>query len=191
MKTIYLIHRWDGNPSSDWYPWIKKELESKGFKVEIPEMPNTAKPQVEKWTNKLKDTLKNIDEDTYFIGHSIGCQAIMRYLEQLPQNKRIGGAVFVAGWFELDNLESEEEKSIAKQWLEKPIDFSKLKDKLGKLVVILSSNEPYGCVSENSKIFRQKLGAEVIIEKEKGHFTEYDKIKELPIALNKMLEMIK
>lgn len=38
------------------------------------------------------------DENTYFIGHSIGCQSIDRYLEILPSETKIGGVVYVAGW---------------------------------------------------------------------------------------------
>ena len=35
----------------------------------------------------------NNDENTYFVGHSIGCQAIMRYLESVDV-KKIGGVLF-------------------------------------------------------------------------------------------------
>mgnify|MGYP001607242926 CR=1 FL=1 len=189
MKNIYIIHRWDGNPNSDWYPWIKKELENKNFKIIILEMPNTSKPIINAWVNKLKETIKNVDENTYFIGHSIGCQTIMRYLEQLPENTKIGGAIFVAGWFNLANLEGEEVEAIAKSWIETPIKFNKIKNKIKDLIVILSNNEPYNFVKENSKIFNEKLNAKIIIENKKGHFTEEDGVKELPIVLNKLLEM--
>ena len=189
MKRVYLIHRWDANPNSDWYPWLKKAFKNKDFEIIIPEMPDTSEPKINKWVSKLKNVIKNVDEDTYFIGHSIGCQAIMRYLEQLPENTKIGGVIFVAGWFKLSNLEGEEVEAIAKPWLETPINFSKIKNKLKKLIVILSNNEPYNFVKENSKIFNKKLGAKIIIENEKGHFTEEDGVKQLPIVLNKLLEI--
>ncbi|MEK6936237.1 MAG: alpha/beta hydrolase [Nanoarchaeota archaeon] len=191
MKKIYLIHRWDGNPDSDWYPWLKKELQNKGFEIIIPEMPDTAEPKIDKWVSELKDVIKTVDEDTYFIGHSIGCQTIMRYLEKLPEKNKIAGAIFVAGWFKLANLEGAEVEEIAKPWLETPINLDNLNHKIKKLIVILSDNEPYDFIKENSEIFKEKLNAKIIIEKQKGHFTEDDGVTKLPIVLNKLLEMLK
>src|SRR3990167_5523753 len=98
MKRVFIIHGWGSNPKDDWFPWIKKELESKGFKVEIPVMPNTDEPKVNEWVGFLKKIVKNPDKDTYFIGHSIGCQTILRYLENLDKKIKIGGCIFVAGW---------------------------------------------------------------------------------------------
>lgn len=36
-KRIIVIHRWDGSPENEWYPYIKKELEDKNYQVLIPE----------------------------------------------------------------------------------------------------------------------------------------------------------
>ena len=149
----------------------------------IPKMPNTSEPQINSWVIHLKKAVGRLDEETYFIGHSIGCQVIMRYLEKEDYYGKIGGLVFVAGWFKLNNLENEEVKSIAKPWLNTPIDFDKIKLKVDKIKVFLSSNEPYGFINENRKIFEDKLNAEVIIEKNKGHFSEGDKILEMPEVL--------
>jgi uncharacterized protein len=189
MKRIYLIHRWDANPASDWYTWLKKQLEEKGFEIIIPKMPNTAEPKINAWISAIEKIIKNQDNDIYFIGHSIGCQAIMRYLEKT--NINIAGTIFVAGWFKLDNLENSEVKSIAKPWMETPINFNKIKKQIKELIVILSDNEPYNFVEENSKKFKQELNAKIIIEKGNGHFTEDDGITELPIVLEKILEVIK
>ena len=150
-KIIFIIHRWDGNPESDWYLWLKKELEMKGFKVEVPEMPNTAEPKIDAWVSHLSQIVKKIDDDIYFIGHSIGCQTIMRYLQTV--NKKIGGSVFVAGWFNLKNLENEEVKNVAQPWLNTKIDLNKVKININKLTVILSDNDPYDYIEENKNIF--------------------------------------
>ena len=41
--------------------------------------------------------VEDLNENTNFIGHSIGCQTIMRYLETKEVCK-IGGILFVAPW---------------------------------------------------------------------------------------------
>lgn len=184
MKKVIIVHRWDGNPNGDWYPWLKKELEKKGFKVIVPIMPNSDEPQIKKWVPHLKKVVGNLNEETYFVGHSIGCQTLLRYLEKENFKGKIPGVVFVAGWFKLANLENEEIKEIAKPWINTPINFNKVKSKIGKLTVFLSSNEPYDYVKENEIIFKEKLEAKVIIEKNKGHFTEEDGIVKIPEVLN-------
>ncbi len=183
MKRAFIIHRWDGNPKSDWYPWLKRELENKGFKVEVPTMPNTSEPKISDWVNHLRKVIGKLDKETYFIGHSIGCQTIMRFLEKENYDGKIGKVIFVAGWFKLDNLESGEVETIANPWMNTPIDFNKVKQKLSKLRVFLSTNEPYGFVEENIKTFKEKLNAKVIIKKDRGHFTENDGVNELPEIL--------
>jgi len=187
MRAI-IIHGWDGNSKKHWYPWLKKELEKKGFKVEVPAMPNTSEPKIETWISHLKKVVGKLDNETCFIGHSIGCQAIMRYLEKENFNGKVGKVVFVAGWFKLDNLEDEESEKIADPWMNIPINFEKVKQKLSELIVFLSSNEPYGCVKSNAQIFREKLNAKVIIEKDKGHFCDEDDIKKLPEVLEEILK---
>ena len=96
-------------------------LEDKGYSVEVPEMPDTYHPKIDEWVNKLKEVVGTPDKDTILVGHSIGCQTIMRYLESVDE---IGGVVFVAGFFNLTkkSFESGEEKEIAKPCLDENKD---------------------------------------------------------------------
>lgn len=184
MKRIIIVHGWDFNPNMNWYPWLREELENKGFEVIVPEMPNTSEPKIKEWVSHLKKVVGKLNRDTYFIGHSIGCQTIMRYLEKENYRGKISKIVFVAGWFKLNNLEGEEVKEIARPWMETPIDFNRVREKISKLTVFLSSNEPYNYIKENEMIFRDKLGAKVVILKGKGHFTEDDGVTEIPEVLD-------
>ena len=122
QKRVIIVHRWDGNSEADWYPWLKTELEKSGHEVIVPNMPDTAVPVIEKWVPKLAQTLGVPDANTYFVGHSIGCQTILRYLETVS-NGTVGGALFVAGWFDLENLESPEVAAIAQPWIKNSISY--------------------------------------------------------------------
>jgi len=188
-KRAFIIHGWDFNPDMNWYQWLKIELEKKGFEVFVPEMPDTSEPKIDSWTEILKKEVKKADKETFFIGHSMGCQTIFRYLETLPIKAKIGGCVFVAGWFKLNNLEDEEVEAIANPWIKSPVNFDKIKTIAKKITVFLSSNDPYNCLEENEEIFEIKLGAKVIIQENKGHFTEDDGVTEVPEVLNKVLEL--
>ncbi|MEK6858065.1 MAG: alpha/beta hydrolase [Nanoarchaeota archaeon] len=183
IKRAFIIHRWGGNPSSDWYLWLKKKLEGEGFKVTVPEMPDTSEPKIDVWISHLNQVVEELDSETIFIGHSIGCQTIMRFLEKQDLKDKIRKVIFVAGWLKLGNLENKEVEEIAKPWINNPIDFDKVKSKSNNFTVFLSSNEPYGFVKENEALFKDKLGAKVTIEKNKGHFTEDDEVVEIPEVL--------
>jgi len=185
-KRAFIIHGWDGYPDEGWFPWLKTELERNGFQVHVPAMPESAEPKIEAWISHLSKIVGEVDENTYFVGHSIGCQTILRYLESLPADKKVGGATFVAGWFTLMNLKTDEEKEIAKPWLETPIDFAKVKQHTKKFFAVFSDNDDV-VPQENKKLFEERLDAKTAIEHGKGHFSGGDEVKELPVILEAIL----
>jgi predicted alpha/beta hydrolase family esterase len=169
MKKIYIVHRWEGGSLDDWRPWLKTELEKKGYEVFVPDMPDTEVPVIEKWVNKLSEVVGTPDSETYFIGHSIGCQTILRYLQTI--NTKVGGALFVAGWFNLENLEDEEVVEIARPWIETLVDIEKIKDVLPKSILLISKDDPYGAFEENVEKFGQFVTHSCVFD-HAGHFTE-------------------
>ncbi len=183
-KRIFIIHGWGGDPNSNWLPWLKNELKKYNFEVTVPQMPNTMRPTIAEWVDNLAKLVGTPDEQTYFVGHSIGCQTIMRYLQTIDQ--KIGGAIFVAGWFVLENLESEEIAQIAMPWIDSnTIDLKKLKKISQNYVEIISDNDPYGGFEENKKIFFEKLDAKIIILNNAGHILD----TKLPVALEELLRI--
>ena len=180
MKKLYLIHGWGGTPSSEgWFGWLIKECEKRNIEIEIPAMPNTDEPKIEEWVGKLKEVVETNNE-TYFVGHSIGAQAILRFLETLPEEKKIAGAAFVAGWFNLkeEGYESPEEKAIAKPWLETPINYNKIKSHTNNFLAIFSDNDPYVPITD-AELFKQKLNTKTITKHNEEHFNETQEIPEL------------
>ena len=192
IKRVFIIHGWGGHPGEGWFPWLKKELETKGFGVFVPQMLDTDNPLIQNWVPALAAVVGSPDQDTYFVGHSVGCQTILRYLEKLQEDKKIGGCIFVGSWINLkeEAYEEEKDREIAKPWLETPINWNKIIKHTNKFVNIFSDDDPYVFV-EDSKIFEEKLNSKIVVEKNKGHFTEYDNVKELPIVLKEIIELTK
>lgn len=189
MKQVFLIHRWEGTPQSDWYPWLKSELENNGYKVIIPEMPNSDEPEIEAWVKKTEETVR-LGEKTILVGHSIGCQTILRYLERLDDNKKVKAVVFVAPWLSLKNkaLPDEKSKKIAKPWLETPIDFEKVRKHCDNFITIFSTNDPFVSVSQCDE-FQRRLESKIIILKDRGHFTEDDGEKRVFKIFDEIIEL--
>ena len=169
--------------------WLKEELEKQGIKAEVPLMPDAEAPKIDKWVSFLENLVKEPDENTYFVGHSIGVQTILRYLEK--GDTQIGGVLAVAGFYTLtDNaFEDEEDKQTAQPWLDTPIDNEKVKKNASKITAIFSDNDPFVPLG-NEDLFKQRLGAKTIIVENKGHIGGSDNIKEYPLILDELLKII-
>lgn len=191
MKKVYIVHGWDGRPDEPLFQWLDKELTAKGFEVFRLSMPTPETPVIETWVKKLQESI-NLYSETILVGYSVGCQAVMRYLETLPEEIRIHGMVLLAPWMKLDQTTIEEEGEevfeIARPWMETPIDFYKVKTIAGKTVAIFSDNDDFVELSQKD-FFEEKLNAQIIVEHEKGHFSPAENISELPSALESILKL--
>ena len=186
QKRVFIVHGWDGSPQNCWFPWLKRELEKRGFVVQVLSMPNPENPIITDWVSCLANAVNVPDKNTYFVGHSIGCQAILRYIEQLQ--RPIGGVVCVAGFFRLLHLATDEEREIAKPWLERVMDYNKTKRWSGKIIAIFSDDDPDVDLGDKEP-FEKYLNAKTVVEHQKGHFSDDAGIKELPSALEAVLEI--
>jgi len=188
MKRVIIIHCWEGYPEYAWYPQTKRELEEKGFEVLVPEMPETEFPKQSLWVPKLREIIGEPGEDLILVGHSIGVATILRYLESLDENQKIGGAVFVAGFTEDIGYEE------VKNFFETPMDFERIKSRCDKSVAIQSDNDPYVDLKFGD-IFKEKLGAKLIIKHNFGHFSgpldDEESCTSLPDVTEVIMEMQK
>lgn len=189
-KRVFIVHGWGGYPEYGWFPWLKKELEIRGFEVLVPTLPDADNPRIHPWVSVLADAVGITDEQTYFVGHSMGCQTIARYLTVLPDGVQCGGAVFFAGFFQrLTGLNDPNALTIEKHWLGTPFDLKKVKSRLPKSIAVFSDDDPYVPL-ENCNDFRDVLGSEIIIEHHQGHYSgSRDGTIELPIALECVLRI--
>lgn len=189
-QRVFIVHGWGASPEQEWFPWLVRELAPQGIEVIVPVMPNTMSPQIDAWVAYLVKIVGVLRDTDIFVGHSIGCQAILRYLA-MEHETSIRGLICVAGWFTLKNLENDEEVRIARPWLETPIDFDAVKRIAGPIIAIFSDTDPYVELAENRELFEQRLGAHIIVEHNKGHFSEDNNIYELPVVRDCIFELLK
>lgn len=148
-------------------------------------MPNTEAPDITKWIETLSNLVGAPNENTFFVGHSIGCQTILRYLETLKDGQKVGGAVFVAPWTALKNL-SQESQQIAKPWLESPVNWHAAKAHCSQFAALFSDDDEWVDPNEE-EIFQDKLGAKTRLLSNRGHF---DTENALPEVLEAFLGML-
>ncbi|HSU72629.1 MAG TPA: alpha/beta fold hydrolase [Candidatus Binatia bacterium] len=188
MKRIFIVHGWEFSPEMNWYPWLKRELEKKDFKVLVPAMPNPEAPVIKTWVDALAHAVGTPDKQTFFIGHSIGCQTILRYLSTVTSS--VGGVVLVAPWLTLSDaaLPDKNYRAIAKPWLETRIKQANILQHAGPIIAIFCDDDPY-VPMENERKFKESFGAVTKTISGKGHFTSEDGVTEIREALAALLEL--
>lgn len=182
LKKVFIIHGWEGTPDSNWFPWLASKLEKYGFAVAVLQMPNAARPKMSEWLAHMRKIVGQPDENTFFVGHSLGVIAILRYLESLKTGEKIGGAILVAGFSEpigIGELEN---------FFAKPLDCEKVKNSADNIIAIHSDNDPYVPLAQG-EILRAKLGAKLIVVPNGEHLNVGNGFFEFPLALGEILKM--
>lgn len=99
MKTAFIIHGFNGDTLYTFGPWLKKELEKRGYTVIMPEFPIRSEASYIGWASILNNYKKYFNKDTIIVCHSIGNPFIIKYLSQ---NKLMAKLyISVAGFCEL------------------------------------------------------------------------------------------
>ena len=184
MKRVIIVHGWEGRPDKEWMPWLKRELEERGYNVLVPHMPNTLHPRLNTWFPYLKKIVKKIDINTFFVGHSLGCITILRYLESLKGNEKAGGAVLVAGFGH--DLEYRDYRKEISSFFAIPLDWLNIKKHCKQFIAIHSKDDKWVPLRHND-IFKKELNAESVVVDGMGHFN----VLELPLALEAVLKISK
>jgi predicted alpha/beta hydrolase family esterase len=184
-KRVFIIHGWEGTPDSNWFPWIKEELEKHDFEVFVPQMPHADFPQQVEWVKYMQELIGDVDENTFLVGHSLGVIAILRFLESLPAGQKIGGAILVAGFSEpLDPADF----SALDNFFDKQVDYEKIKSSCGNFVAIHSDDDPY-VPMERGETLKNKLDAKLIVLHAASHINMGAGHFDLPIAVEELLKI--
>ncbi|MDE1856113.1 MAG: DUF1749 domain-containing protein, partial [Candidatus Micrarchaeota archaeon] len=160
---VFIVHGWMGTPQRDWLPWLKRELQKKGMEVIVPKMPSTNRPDMKAWIKHLNSVIGRANKNTYLIGHSIGGQAILRYLQSLNRGK-IGGAIIVASWTNRrkGKFRSSERAKMMSPWLKTPFLWNNIKGRSESFVAIYSTDDPYVPQSAGKEL-KRKLHAKLVV----------------------------
>ncbi len=164
MKNALILHGTGGNSTSNWFSWLKEQLEQTGWRVWLPDLPHADKPNIKRYNRYLlKNKTWQFNEDSVLVGHSSGAVAILGLLQHLPVGAKVD-TCFLIGSFK-DNLNWNALDGL----FEEQFDFPLIRQKAKKFVFIHSDNDPY-CPLEHAKFLSRQLGGQLIIKKGQGHF---------------------
>jgi len=187
MRTnnIYIIHGYTASSKSNWFPWIKEQLETKGIKTYIPNLPNSHNPYLSEWIQYLTETASDIDENTIFVGHSLGCITCIRFL--LNKNIKIKGAIFVSGFIDENPMDDKLEG--LQSFVSDDINIEKLKDLVPIRIAITSTNDDI-VPSDATKKMALRIDAKLIELDYGKHFIDRDGYTKFPILLNEIEKLV-
>jgi leucyl-tRNA synthetase/FMN phosphatase YigB (HAD superfamily) len=180
-SRFVIIHGYEGSSTSGFKPWLKKVLESRGYEVEIPELPNSRDP---KESEQVEYVLKNchFDENTVIIGHSLGCVVAQKVIMKL--NKPISGLVLIASAIDPDltNVDRPFDKNF--DW---NFDYEQIKKLTsGRIGVLSDTKEQFR--TEYLRYLARKLGARLMeTDAKEEHFNA----KEEPAVLESVTPLVK
>ncbi len=162
MKTALILHGMGEGPESFWYPYVKRELEKKGYEVWVPALPDKDTPTL---TTQLPFVLKNgkFSEETILIGHSAGVPLAISVLENL--SVKIKQALCVAGFI----TPLKQGEGGANRILQDSYKWDVIKSHVSDITFIHSDNDPWGCDDKQGRILFDHLGGTLIIRAGEGH----------------------
>ncbi|MDR0462937.1 MAG: alpha/beta hydrolase [Pseudomonadales bacterium] len=179
IKKAIIFHGTGNNSQGNWLPWLKKQLEVKGWQVWSPDLPDADRPDIKRYLAYIEKNMPFVaDAQTTLIGHSSGATAGLGWLQSLPNNIMIDQAILISsfhtdlGWEKLGGLFSI------------PLDFNRIKTKAKKFIFVHSDNDPYVDLSE-AEFLAEKMSGELRLIKGQGHFNleTSPKYKEFPKLL--------
>ncbi len=175
-KQSIILHAWLNGPDAHWYPWLKTELENRGYTVYLPEIPtmNTDAPDL---AVQMEFIEKNVplDKDFLVFGHSLGCLLAMRLAEKHQFQKMF----LVAGW-DFDDLTTEHQS----YWPNK-LNHEAIKKNVKEIYCITSENDPY-MTAFSVEEMNKRLSGKLLLIKGAGHFTEKFGVKQIPQLLENL-----
>lgn len=195
---IFIIHGSFGHPNGNWFPWLKKQLDSIGHEVYVPEFPiedyekfsrcvgkgkvNESKVQnLSNWLETFKHFMKKVDEDTIFVAHSLGPAFVLRVLESIDVEVR--ACIFVSGF--IGTLGNPIFDAVNKSFFTEPFDWKRIKQNCKMFHVIASDNDPY-VPFRLLESFAKELNTTLMMIKGGEHLNEEAGYKEFPEILGIM-----
>jgi methionyl-tRNA formyltransferase/predicted alpha/beta hydrolase family esterase len=190
-STILLLDGFGGDGTSNWFPWLKKELESQGYTVHNPAPLNTEQPVLEDQLQHIIDLhQKDIGEDTIIIGHSLGGLLAHHLVDKLNQkiNKLIAVAPAFPGLHTSDGKSTSERIQKAMKYLHAytnhTYDGKRITSLTDEHTVFLSEDDPFIPYKKANKHFASIFPqSKIIWFVDKGHFNYRYNILELPAIL--------
>lgn len=176
MTKLVCVHGWAGSPDIGFWPWLRDEATKLGLEVHAPQLPGNENPKLVEWVKIIESLVKDNQSETILIGHSLGCDAVLRYVERQPKTTKIKAIILIAPFIDETDLKDLEE------FHGQHIDVERVKLVAHQKIAFFSSNDKHVPLIESIE-YQHRIGSQVHILKNRGHFRDDDGCKQIPEVL--------
>ncbi|MBJ8479068.1 serine hydrolase family protein [Acinetobacter pittii] len=183
MRQIFVLHGYSASIDDHWFLDLKHQIEDEHTTVTLIPFPDSENPDVNAWQKVLDQQVPKVDENTYFVAHSLGVITLLHFLQRHDYQK-IGGMILVSGFSGPISDFSPLDAYITKS----KVDTSYFKD-IKKKLVYLSDNDdlvPPKLTIELAK----EIDAPYITVPNGGHFLGREGYTSFPQVVNSLKEML-
>jgi predicted alpha/beta hydrolase family esterase len=166
MRAV-ILHGTDAHHTSNWFAWLKAELEKLGYEIWAPDLPGADHPNVKRYNEFLLKSGWDFS-DNLIIGHSSGAVEILGLLQKLPEGVKINTAILVGSF--THRLIEDPKWEVLKGLFEEPFDFEEIKKRAKRFIFVHSSDDPY-CPIEQAEYLHSQIGGEFFKFHDMGHFS--------------------
>ena len=175
MENYIIIHGSFGSKDGNWFPWLKKELEDRKYKIDVPQMPvGVGIQNYDNWEKELNKLL--INENTIIIAHSIAPVFVCKYL--IKNGIKVKKLIFVCGFNNYLGIDPDFDAVNEPMFLNNLVDIKKY---CNDIICFYSDNDPY-VKFDIEKAFADLISNEQYIIKNGGHINAesgYTEFKEI------------
>jgi uncharacterized protein len=162
-----LIHGTGGSPIEAFYPWLRVELEERGYEVKAPWFPTPIGQTLPNWLKVARKHYGLFDEDLVIVGRSVGAAFIPSLLEDAKPKKPIKAAFLVAGFCSSLHLPAFNE--VLSTFVDKKFNWPLIKKSANQFFVYNSHDDPL-VPFKNGEELARNLGTELSAFRREQHF---------------------
>lgn len=183
MRQIFVLHGYSASINDHWFQDLKYQIEDEHTSVTLIPFPDSENPDVEAWQKVLDQQIPSVDENTYFVAHSLGVITLLHFLQR-HEYQNIGGMILVSGFSGLIS-----DSSVLNSYITKSkVDTDYFKDTKKKLVY-LSDNDDLVLPKLTIQLAKE-IDAPYITVSNGGHFLGREGYTKFPQVVNSLKEML-
>ncbi|TEU28158.1 serine hydrolase family protein [Acinetobacter seifertii] len=183
MSQIFVLHGYSASINDHWFLDLKHQIEDEHTAVTLIPFPDSEHPNVDAWQKVLDEQIPNVNENTYFVAHSLGVITLLHFLQRHGY-QNIGGMILVSGFTGPLSDISPLDAYIAKS----KVDTNYLKG-IKKKLVYLSDNDDLVPPKLTVQLAKD-IDAPYVIVPNGGHFLGREGYTAFPQVVNSLKEML-
>lgn len=179
---FFIIYGVQGTPQSNWFQWLKKELEELGHQIFIPDFPTPENQTLDNWLKVIEPFSKDFNNrETILIGHSLGALFALNIIEKWT----VKATFLVGGFAKLPGNRFDPGMTT----FAKDFNWNKIHQNCQNFYIFHGDNDKYVKI-ETAEDLAQKTDGELTIIKNGGHLNKSAGFVQFPELLQKIKSTI-